>query len=228
MESSAAQIGGGVPVPGRRRSRRRPAGVGGVGPLGLGITMVWLSLIVLLPLAALTVKALDGGLGGIWDAISAPSAQGGAGADGRHLPDRGRRQRGGGHADRLGARPRRVPRQGAGQRGDRPALRAAHHRGQHRAALALRPAEPDRRPPLRHAARAGGRAAVRDAAVRGPVGAAGADGGGPRGRGGRRVARSEQARDLPADHPAGARARRCSAAPAWPSPGRSASSAPWC
>jgi sulfate/thiosulfate transport system permease protein len=49
--------------------------VGGVGPLGLGVTMVWLSLIVLLPLAALTVKALDGGLGGIWDAISAPSAR---------------------------------------------------------------------------------------------------------------------------------------------------------
>jgi sulfate transport system permease protein len=49
--------------------------VGGVGPLGLGVTMLWLSLIVLLPLAALTVKALDGGLGGIWDAISTPSAQ---------------------------------------------------------------------------------------------------------------------------------------------------------
>jgi sulfate/thiosulfate transport system permease protein len=30
---------------------------------------------VLMPLAALTVKALDGGLGGIWDAITAPSAQ---------------------------------------------------------------------------------------------------------------------------------------------------------
>ena len=35
--------------------------VGGVGPLGLGVTMLWLSVIVLLPLAALTVKALDGG-----------------------------------------------------------------------------------------------------------------------------------------------------------------------
>jgi sulfate/thiosulfate transport system permease protein len=49
--------------------------VGGVGPLGLGVTMLWLSLIVLLPLAALTVEALDSGLGGIWDAISAPSAR---------------------------------------------------------------------------------------------------------------------------------------------------------
>ena len=75
MESSAAPIGGGVPVPGRGRARRRAAGAGGVGPLGLGVTMIWLSLIVLLPLAALTVKALDGGLGGIWDAITAPSAK---------------------------------------------------------------------------------------------------------------------------------------------------------
>ncbi|HEY6779438.1 MAG TPA: sulfate ABC transporter permease subunit CysT, partial [Thermoleophilaceae bacterium] len=48
---------------------------GGVGPLGLGVTMLWLSLIVLLPLAALTVEALDSGLAGIWDAISAPSAR---------------------------------------------------------------------------------------------------------------------------------------------------------
>jgi sulfate/thiosulfate transport system permease protein len=49
--------------------------VGGVGPLGLGVTLLWLSLIVLLPLAALTVEALDAGLGGIWDAISAPAAR---------------------------------------------------------------------------------------------------------------------------------------------------------
>jgi sulfate/thiosulfate transport system permease protein len=37
--------------------------------------MLWLSLIVLLPLAALTVQAFDGGLSGIWDAITAPSAK---------------------------------------------------------------------------------------------------------------------------------------------------------
>ena len=49
--------------------------MGGVGPLGLGVATLWLSLIVLLPLAALTVKAFDGGLGGFWDAITAPSAR---------------------------------------------------------------------------------------------------------------------------------------------------------
>jgi len=49
--------------------------VGGVGPVGLGVTTLWLSIIVLLPLAALLGKALDSGLGGIWDAITAPSAK---------------------------------------------------------------------------------------------------------------------------------------------------------
>ncbi len=43
--------------------------------MGLGVTVLWLSLIVLLPLAALTVESLDGGVGGIWDAISAPAAR---------------------------------------------------------------------------------------------------------------------------------------------------------
>ncbi len=72
MEASAAH----VPGRGARVRRRRATSVvGGVGPLGLGVTLLWLSLIVLLPLAALTVEALDAGLGGIWDAISAPAAR---------------------------------------------------------------------------------------------------------------------------------------------------------
>ena len=48
---------------------RRPAGrrlsqrtAGGVGPLGLGIATLWLSLIVLLPLAAISAKAFDNGM----------------------------------------------------------------------------------------------------------------------------------------------------------------------
>jgi len=56
----------------RRRAPR--TAVGGVGPLGLGVAMLWLSLIVLLPLAAVLVRALDGGLAGLWDAVTAPSA----------------------------------------------------------------------------------------------------------------------------------------------------------
>lgn len=56
----------------RRRSRRA---AGGVGPLGLGVATLWLSLIVLLPLAAVLVSSLDGGLSGFWDAVSSPPAQ---------------------------------------------------------------------------------------------------------------------------------------------------------
>ena len=42
--------------------------------LGVGIVTLWLSLIVLLPLAALTAKSLDGGLGHFWDSISSRQA----------------------------------------------------------------------------------------------------------------------------------------------------------
>src|SRR3954454_8637054 len=46
-----------------------------IGPIGLGITSLWLSIIVLLPLAAVLTKALDNGIGGLWDAINAPAAR---------------------------------------------------------------------------------------------------------------------------------------------------------
>jgi sulfate/thiosulfate transport system permease protein len=64
-----------IPLAGVRGRRRRPAAVGGVGPLGLGVATLWLSLIVLLPLAALATRSLDGGVGGLWDAVSAPQAR---------------------------------------------------------------------------------------------------------------------------------------------------------
>jgi sulfate transport system permease protein len=53
--------------------RRRVGGRGLTG-LGVGIVTLWLSLIVLLPLAALTAKSLDGGLSGFWDAVSSRQA----------------------------------------------------------------------------------------------------------------------------------------------------------
>jgi sulfate transport system permease protein len=64
----------------RRRPRRRFRGAharaaGGVGPAGLGVATLWLSVIVLLPLAAVVAKAFSGGIGTFWDAISAPSAR---------------------------------------------------------------------------------------------------------------------------------------------------------
>jgi sulfate transport system permease protein len=57
----------------RRRSATR-AGGRGLGGLGMGVVMLWLSLIVLLPLAALTAKSLDGGLSAFWDSVSSRQA----------------------------------------------------------------------------------------------------------------------------------------------------------
>ena len=39
-----------------------------------GLTSAWLTLIVLIPLAAVVARSLDGGLGAFWDAVTAPQA----------------------------------------------------------------------------------------------------------------------------------------------------------
>ena len=51
------------------RSRRLPAR-----PLGVGLVGLWLSVIVLLPLAALTVTSFGDGSSGFWAAVTAPAA----------------------------------------------------------------------------------------------------------------------------------------------------------
>ena len=62
-------------APTHTRRRRRPAAADfGAGPLGVGVTTLWLSVIVLLPLAAVAVEAFGGGLGNFFD--SAFSRQG--------------------------------------------------------------------------------------------------------------------------------------------------------
>jgi sulfate transport system permease protein len=40
----------------------------------MGVSMLWLSLIVLIPLAAVVVRSLDGGLDAFWDSVSARQA----------------------------------------------------------------------------------------------------------------------------------------------------------
>ncbi len=47
---------------------------GSVGPLGIATAMLWLSVIVLLPLAALTFSAFDDGWSGFWGAVTDPPA----------------------------------------------------------------------------------------------------------------------------------------------------------
>jgi sulfate/thiosulfate transport system permease protein len=52
-----------------RRARSDTAG-----RVGLGIVTLWLSIIVLLPLAAVVAKSLDGGTGAFWDAVTSRQA----------------------------------------------------------------------------------------------------------------------------------------------------------
>ncbi|MFI6867402.1 sulfate ABC transporter permease subunit CysT [Nocardia sp. NPDC050406] len=47
---------------------------GSVGPLGIATAVLWLSIIVLLPLAALTFNSFDNGWSGFWEAVTAPAA----------------------------------------------------------------------------------------------------------------------------------------------------------
>src|SRR3954452_25537356 len=61
------------PKPGRTSASRR-VGSRGLTGLGVGVVTLWLSVIVLLPLAALTAKSLDGGLGEFWHAVSSRQA----------------------------------------------------------------------------------------------------------------------------------------------------------
>src|SRR5262249_34443124 len=68
MEAHAAQS----PVaPPRARHLRLP----GVGAgLGRGLVVLWLSIVVLLPLAALTDESLSQGIGHFWDQVTQPAA----------------------------------------------------------------------------------------------------------------------------------------------------------
>ena len=70
--AAPALAASGAPSPGARRvdELRRRLGR----PLGIGVVTLWLSLIVLLPLAALTVAAFGEGWSGFWEAITAPAA----------------------------------------------------------------------------------------------------------------------------------------------------------
>ncbi|KZM71954.1 sulfate ABC transporter permease subunit CysT [Nocardia terpenica] len=61
------------------RIEQRPARswlriTGSVGPIGIATAVLWLSVIVLLPLAALAFHAFDDGWSGFWSAVTAPTA----------------------------------------------------------------------------------------------------------------------------------------------------------
>jgi sulfate/thiosulfate transport system permease protein len=58
-----------LPLPRRRSGAGIPSG-----GLAMGASMLWLSIIVLLPLAAVVARSLDGGVEAFWDAVTARQA----------------------------------------------------------------------------------------------------------------------------------------------------------
>jgi sulfate transport system permease protein len=60
-----------LPLKRRRSGARLPSG-----GLAMGTSMLWLSLIVLLPLAAVVARSLDGGVDAFWDAVTSRQAVG--------------------------------------------------------------------------------------------------------------------------------------------------------
>ena len=72
--SRAGNPGPGAPAPSVERTARERRVTGTIGPLGIGVSVLWVSVIVLLPLAAMTFTALSGGLGDLWEAVTAPAA----------------------------------------------------------------------------------------------------------------------------------------------------------
>ncbi|MHC3002361.1 sulfate ABC transporter permease subunit CysT [Gordonia sp. GN26] len=75
VDSTATEAG--TPVPDSRPPRGflgRSRTFAGVSPMTIGVAWLWLSVIVLLPLAAITVQSFEDGWSGFWEAISAPAA----------------------------------------------------------------------------------------------------------------------------------------------------------
>ena len=180
-----------------------------------------------LPLAAVVWQVDRPGRGAFWRVGLDARGRRRAPAHGVPLSARRRHQPGDGHADRLGAGPRRLPGQAHGRRADRPAVRAADDRGGSGAARLYGPQTPARHRPGLHPGRRRRGAAVRDAALRRAHGAARAHGARPRHGGGRGVARRSRATSsggscCPTCCRRSCPARRCR------SPGPSASSARPC
>ena len=192
--------------------------------LGRGLVVAYLSVIVLIPIAALVAQSTDGGWSSFWSAISNPEAWWALKwtviASLIVVVNQRLRRDG----DRVGPGPGQVPREGRPQRGDRPAVRAADGRRRDHAPCPLRAREPDRRQCGLHEGRGHHGAAVRDPAVRGAGCTARADGAGPS-RWRRRRRRLGPRRSRPsAGSSCRAFCRRSSPAARWRSRGRSASS----
>ena len=81
-----------MPLPRHPRGRAVRLGLGGPG-LTRGLVVGYLSLMVLIPIAAVAATSLEGGIGAFWDAVTAPQARRRAEADRDRVADRRRDQR---------------------------------------------------------------------------------------------------------------------------------------
>ena len=102
----------------------------GTTSLRVGVAMLWLSVIVLLPLAAIAWQAVGGGWQAFWLAVTSNAALESFRVTLTISVGGDCRQPGLRPADRLGAGARRLRRQTARRRDHRSAVRAAHHRRQ--------------------------------------------------------------------------------------------------
>ena len=161
--------------------------------LGLGIAMIWFSLLVLIPLAASWSPRPDGWQGYV-DALTNPQTWAAIKLTVGQSAPRHRAQRRHGHADRLGAGPRPVLGQAPARRRHRHPVRDAHDRRRPGAARALRPEEPARRQRRQHRDLGHAGAGLRHPAVHRPDRPAGARRARRRRRGGRGLARREAVR----------------------------------
>ena len=126
-------------------ARGRASGSASAAPgLTRGLVIAYLSLIVLIPLAAVVSKSFEGGLAAFWDDVTGAAGARGAEADRDRVARSSSRSTRRRDDHRLGARPRRVPRQADRQLADRPAVRAADDRRRPHAAGALRRRQPAR------------------------------------------------------------------------------------
>ncbi len=149
----------------RRRTRSRRSLTAGSG-VALGVTMIWFSLLVLIPLTAVLVSAADLGLSGFWDVVTQPQTAAALRLTVAGVARGHRAQHRDGYGAGLGAGPRPVLGQAPGRRRDRRAVRPADDRRRPGAALPLRAVVAAGRQRRQHADRGVPRARVRDAAVR--------------------------------------------------------------
>ncbi len=66
----AAEPAGATRRPGRRRGGSSSGRLTGVSTLGLGVALLWFSLLVLIPLAAVVASSAAGGLDGFWEVLN--------------------------------------------------------------------------------------------------------------------------------------------------------------